>query len=172
MAIDFSSLPQDNPFSIPKPGLYLVKIIKAESKPPKDVSKPEYLECVYALTDAHGKACGNFTDRFFESESDVVKFKLGRFVKATGIPITGMVEFRDLAKILVNRTLVVDIKNVKDDYNSTPEKEVLKAEVDIFSREAYYNVSEFASLTGTQQEPAPDAAPDDTGNTPDPAANY
>ena len=148
MAIDFTKLTTDSPFSTPAPGLYIATITKAESLKPKDTSKPEYLKCTYQLIDEDGKSSGTMEDMFFESDSDVPKYKLGRFIIAVGIPLTGAMEFKDLAKVLPNRKLVVDVKNVKDDYRSTEGKEVMKAEIDIFAREAYYPISEFNSLVG------------------------
>jgi hypothetical protein len=165
MGINFAELPKDNPFSIPAPGLYIAKITKAVSQQPKDTSKPEYLALTYALTDENGKPAGNLFDNFFESDSDVPKYKLGRFLTAAGIPLTGVMEFKDLAKILPNRTLVVDVKNVPDDYKGNG---AMKAEVDLFAREAYYPVSEFASLVGKEPEPTPD----EPTQSAEPTGNY
>ena len=151
MAIDFTKLTTDSPFATPAPGLYLATVTKAESLKPKDTSKPEYLKCTYQLIDENGKNAGSMDDMFFESDSDVPKYKLGRFIMAVGIPLTGVMEFKDLVKILPSRKLVVDVKNVKDDYRSTEGKEVMKAEIDIFAREAYYPVSEFNSLVGRDE---------------------
>lgn len=161
MGINFSELPKDNPFSVPKPGLYLATIKKAEAFQPKDTSKPEYLAVTYEVVSAEGKKCGNVFDNFFESDSDVVKFKLGRFVSALKLPIVGEMTFKDFAKVLPGRTLVIDIKNVPDDYRGNG---AMKAEVDLFAREAYYPTEEFESLTGVApaeptEEQAETAAP-------------
>ena len=165
MAIDFTKLKTDNPFSVPDPGIYLATITEAKSQQPKDTSKPEFLNVKYSLMDADGNSAGNMEDNFFDSDSDVPKYKLGRFITAVGIPLTGAMEFKDLAKILPKRKLVVDVKNVKDDYRSTEGKEVMKAEIDLFAREAYYPVGEFNSLVGREDAPAEEATtPAETTN--------
>lgn len=158
--INFDELPDSNPFSTPKPGFYLVDIKAAESKQPKDTAKKEFLEVQMILTDADGKACGTLFDRFYDTDSDIPKFKLGRFVKALKLPITGSMTFRDFAKVLPGRTLVVDICNKPDDYKGNG---AMKAEVDLFAREAYYPTEEFEALTGKTPAPQDAAAPESTG---------
>ncbi len=139
MAINFDRLPQDNPFALPAPGVYRAKIMEAEMKQGKDLSKPEYLNLKYALFDKHNKSCGNVYDIISESDSSVVQYKTARFVRACGLPLTGSMELKDLAKVVKGREIVVDISH--DKKSDQP-----RAQVDLFAREAYYLPSEFMDI--------------------------
>ena len=59
MAINFDTLPQENPFALPTPGLYKATIDDAEMRRNKnDATKPPYLNLKYKLTDMEGKSKG------------------------------------------------------------------------------------------------------------------
>ena len=140
MAINFDSLPQDNPFGLPAPGVYKAKIVEAEMKAPKnDPTKPDYLNLKLTLFDKNDKNCGNIYDILSESDSSVVQYKISRFVRACGIPLTGSMELKDLAKLVKNKLIAVDVAH--DKKSDTP-----RAQVDLFSREAYYLASEFNDI--------------------------
>lgn len=142
--INFDRLPQDNPFALPTPGLYRAKVVEAVMKPPKnDPTKPDYLNLKLALFDHEGKNSGNVYDIIAESDSSVVQYKTARFVRACGIPLTGSIELKDLAKLVNGKEIAVDIRHSRprqgeDATNFTP-----KAEVDMFSRAAYYLKDEY-----------------------------
>ena len=51
MAINFDSLPQENPFAYLNLRCIKQKLWKAEMKQGKDLSKPEYLNLKFSLTD-------------------------------------------------------------------------------------------------------------------------
>lgn len=139
--INFDSLPTENPFALPAPGLYKAHILEAVMKQGSDTAKPPYLNVKYALSDAQGVSAGTLFDIISESDSSVVQFKVGRFIRACGLPLTGAMELKDIGKLVVGRDLALDVKITpapKDSkYND-------KAEVDLFSRAAYYLPSEFA----------------------------
>lgn len=140
MAINFDALPQDNPFALPAPGVYKAKIVEAEMKAPKnDPTKPDYLNLKYTLFDANNKNCGNIYDILSESSNSVVLYKLSRFIRACGIPRTGTLELRDLAKLVAGKEIVIDVSH--DAKSDKP-----RAQVDLFTREGYYLPSEFDDI--------------------------
>ena len=140
MAINFDKLPQDNPFALPTPGVYRAKIVEADMKSPKnDPTKPDYLNIKYTLFDRTNKNCGSIYDILSESDSSVVQYKIARFVRACGIPLTGAMELRDLAKLVKNKEIALDV--TIDKKSDTP-----RAQVDLFSREGYYLASEFEEI--------------------------
>lgn len=136
MAINFDSLPKENPFGLPAPGLYLAKIVEAEMRTPKTVGNPDYLNLKYELYDKDANKVGTLYDIISESDKSVVQYKVSRFVRACGIPLSGSWELKDLAKIVLNRTIAVDVAH--DKKSETP-----RAQVDLFSHEAYYTADEF-----------------------------
>ena len=161
MAINFDSLPQENPFGLVPIGIYKAHIVEAAMKQGKDTSKPMYLNLRYNLTDAEGKGAGTLYDIISESDSSVVQYKIARFIKACGIPLVGSMELSDIAKLVVNKTIVVDVGH---DTKSNP----AKAQVDLFTREAYYPEAEFEEIWAlanpTAQEEQADFEPAPTGD--------
>jgi hypothetical protein len=146
MAINFDKLPQDNPYALPAPNVYRAKIVEAEMKAPKnDPTKPDYLNIKLALFDRTNKSCGSIYDIISESDSSVVQYKVSRFIRACGIPLTGSMELKDIAKIIKGKEIAVDIRHAVprkgDEANFKP-----KAEVDLFTREAYYLPTEFEEI--------------------------
>lgn len=139
MAINFDTLPQENPFALPEPGVYKAKVVEAEMKQGKDLSKPEYLNLKFELTNKEGKSCGSLYDIIAESDSSVVQYKTARFIRACGLPLTGSMELKDLAKVVKGRELALDVSH--DNKSERP-----RAQVDLFSREAYYLPSEFMDI--------------------------
>lgn len=140
MAINFNKLPQDNPFALPTPGVYRAKIVEAEIKSPKnDPTKPDYLNLKYTLFDRSNKNCGSIYDILSESDSSVVQYKIARFVRACGIPLVGAMELKDLAKLVKNKEIALDV--TIDKKSDSP-----RAQVDLFSREGYYMASEFDEI--------------------------
>lgn len=137
MSINFSALPTSNPFSLPEPGVYKAKIEEAEMKTPKsDATKPPYLNVKLALFNKDGSKAGVLYDIFAESTASIAQFKLGRFIQACGLPLTGVMELSDIGKIVVGRTIVVDVTHDK-------KSEQPRAIVDVFSRECYYPEADF-----------------------------
>lgn len=148
MSINFDTLPSDKPFQTPEPGCYIGLIEKAEMKQPKDTSKPMYLNLQIALTDAQGKSHGKVFDIITESEQSLARYKLGRFIKALELDLTGEMELKDLTKIVVNKKFLVDI-TVKADM-----KNIDRATVDALKDEIYYPMSQAQEKIGLAVEEA------------------
>lgn len=143
MGINFDSLPNSKPNQVPPKGAYYATIEKAEMKQPKDTSKKPYLALTFTLKGQDGKAYGKLFDNLFETDADLVRYKLGRFIKALQIPLTGSFELKDLCKIVVGKSLIVDVTEEKKDGYAP------KAIVDVFANEVFYPMSEASNVFGT-----------------------
>lgn len=144
MAINFDSLPNDKGSAgklIPQ-GTYFAKVEAAEMKAPKDPNKPEYLNMRYSLKTAAGESVGNLFDALYESDHQLLKYKLKRFLLATGIELSGEFELKDLAKLVVGKEFIVDVTVQSSEGYSD------KSVADIFTGEIYYNLSEANSIFG------------------------
>ena len=139
MAINFDTLPKENPFALPAPDVYKAQIMEAAMKKGKDTTKAPYLNLKYHLTNHDGKECGNIYDIMSESDSSVVQYKIGRFLTACGIPLVGAMELSDIAKLVLNKEIVIDVNH--DTKSDQP-----KAQIDLFTREAYYPVGQFDEI--------------------------
>lgn len=153
MAISFNALPTEKTQSNAKPGTYFATIAKATMKTPKDPTKPDYLNLQLNLSTPDGKPAGVVFDIITESNSDVMRYKLARLLRATGWDLTQNVslDLKDLTKTLPNKKVIVDVAlgKANGDYAA-------KVEVDLFSKEVYYKADELAAFG----EDAPICAPD------------
>ena len=140
MSINFDTLPKENPFGLPAPGLYIAEIKEATMKACKDATKPDYLNMRYSITAPEGESGGSMYDIISESDSQVVLYKIARFCRACGIPLQGSIELSDLAKVVTGKKILVDVKI--DD--SVPK--YTKAVVDVFNREAYWKFDELEDV--------------------------
>ncbi len=148
MGINFDQLPTsvESGFGaiIPK-GTYFATIERAEMKTPKtkpdEPQKPDYLNLMLKIKDAMGKDMGIVWDIISESTNQYAQFKLRRFVVALGITITPglIIELKDLAKIATGVKMIVDINQDKENKN----------QIDIFSGDIYYHISEANTIFGT-----------------------
>ena len=146
MAINFDSLPTEKPGNnfLLEPGRYKATIIEADVKMGTKNPRP-YLALTYAITQYPNKSCGKLWDNFFDVDKQLPKYKIKRLVEALGLRLTGSLEFKDLAKIILNKSMVVDIcVNEKGDKP--------KNEVEVFKGDIYYPMSEWASLVGPQMD--------------------
>lgn len=145
MAINFDALPNSKPTSFFKePGLYKAKITHAEMRTPKTTEGKPYLSVTYELTNSKNEPAGKFFDSFFESDSEIPKWKIKRFIEALGITGLTTFELKDLTKVCVNKTILVDITTDRND----PEKNV----VDVFTGDVYYPASEWFAKTATAED--------------------
>lgn len=146
--INFNSLPQDKPVSLPENGSYYATIDSAEMKQGKDPTKPPYLNISLSLKDKYGKSCGKIFDILSESDKELVQYKLARFLIALNLAKLGSFELADLVKVIKNKQLIVDVKQeeAKDGYPA-------KAVVDVFSGSIYYPLSDAATIFGTTETP-------------------
>ena len=152
--LNLDTLPQENAFQNPDPGIYVAKVAKAEmvkSKPNAEGVTSEYLKVVIdLLNDAGTTKVGTVFDSQFDSDKPLLQYKIGRFIKACGIPLSGQLELKDLAKIVVGKRLIVDVKIEKSEYQG---KQQEKAVVDITTNEAYWHIDELAKVKGAKNTP-------------------
>lgn len=160
MAINFNALPNEKPNALPNPGTYFATIEKAEMKQPSDSSKPEYLNLTLALQTKDGKSAGKIFDMLSESDKDLIRYKLARFILALEIPITGAFELKDLTKIVTGKKLIVDVA-VDDPKKKNPDSPYqAKAVVDVFTNMIYYPLAEASTIFGIQAPTGEINAPD------------
>ena len=128
-----------------KEGRYIATIEAAEMKTPKVApgtpAKPDYLNLTYALKTLDGKPAGKFWDIITEPTADITKFKLKRLIEACEIKGLTNFELKDLAKILPNKVIGVDL--TIDYKNERGPKSV----IDVFSGLIYYSMKEMESDT-------------------------
>jgi hypothetical protein len=161
MAISFDSLPTSRPSQTIAKGSYYATIESAEMKQPKDITKPLYLNMLLALKNKEGKSVGKVYDILAESDKELVKFKLARFITALGLNtiLTGTFELADLCKIIKNKELIVDVIPEKQNGEETG-----RTVVDALSGGIYYPMSEASEIFKTDDANtvhiinAPDAA--------------
>ena len=110
MAINMNSLPTEkSTFSIIPKGSYIAKIVKAEMKTPKNGGK-DYFSAECDITDpASNTGMGKFWINLFESEANLPRYQLRKFIEALRLNIQGEFELKDLTKMVNNKSLVVDI---------------------------------------------------------------
>lgn len=148
--INFDALPSDKPVSLIPKGTYYATIEKAEMKQPKEVSKKPYLDLTLAIKDKDGKSIGKIFEKISESDHELMRYKLKRFIEALNIPIKGTFELKDLCKIVVGKSFIVDItKEEKEGYSP-------KSIVDLFTNEIFYPMSEASNIFGVPEENSED----------------
>lgn len=159
MPINFDALPSQKPNGyLIDPGFYKGTILKAEMRTPKSGGNP-YLNVEYQLMRYDGTSAGKFWDMIFDIDKDLPRYKLAQFIKALKLPITGVFELRDLCKIIVGKSLIIDVG--VDEKSDRP-----RNIVEVFKNEIFYPVEQWASLMGVQPAPtegefnAVDAEPD------------
>jgi hypothetical protein len=171
MAINFNSLPSDRPNATAAPGQYYATIEKAEMKTPTTPGKKDYLNLTLNLTDKDGKSAGKIFDILSESDADIIRYKIQRFITALEIPINGAFELKDLVKIVPNKKLIVDI-TVDDPKKKDPNSPYSpKAVVDVFSGQIYYPIAEAAAIFGTPNTGVDQDAKVDAPDADDAGAN-
>ena len=148
MAINMNSLPTEkgSTFAIIPKGSYIAKIVKAEMKTPKSGGN-DYFSAECDITDpASNTSMGKFWINLFESEANLPRYQLRRFIEALRLNIQGEFELKDLTKMVLNKSLVIDIcPEDKPD----PQRSV----VDI-SAECFYPLNNNASAVNTAEQEA------------------
>jgi hypothetical protein len=148
--INLDTVPDKNPTAPLAEGTYLATVTKTEMKQPNDLAKPMYLQVSFKMEGTDGET-GSFTDRFFESDSSYVLFKLTRFLKANAINLSGNVELSDIEKLItVGDQVVTVIRHSKNEYQGN---ETIQAEVDLFNSDCYYPASDWAKFKGEADDP-------------------
>ena len=147
MAISYDALPSTRPSNILPKGYYKASILNAEMKTSKTTHN-DYLSLTYDLRDANGNG-GKLYDMQFDSEKEFLRYKLGRFLTALNLNLQGSFELKDLCKLVKGKQLIVDV-TIEDAKDGNPERNVINS----FEHEIYYNISEWASLTGAAEAKA------------------
>ena len=165
MGINFNELPNSGGSmnTVVPEGVYYITIEKAEMKAPKNGGK-EYLNMFLGLKDQNGKAMGKIWDIIADSDSDVVRYKLRRFIEALEIPITGEFELKDIAKIIQGKQLIGHITT--DKRGDKP-----KSVIDVFADKIFYSVNEANVVFGGNAEINANDADDVPWNNPAPENN-
>lgn len=145
MAINFNSLPTKGPGGLVENGAYIGVIDMAEMKAPKDPSKPDFLNVRYTLK-KDGQVKGTMYDIFTESDSEIARYKLYRFLVALGLDSLQTFELKDLPKLILHKELELDVTTQKNE--GYADKNV----VDVFSNDI------FRPITGESEIHASDAA--------------
>lgn len=147
MAISYDALPSTRPSNTLPKGYYKATILNAEMKTSKTTHN-DYLSLTYDLRDANGNG-GKLYDMQFDSEKEFLRYKLGRFLTALNLNLQGSFELKDLCKLVKGKQLIVDV-TIEDAKDGNPERNVINS----FEHEIYYNISEWASLTGAAEAKA------------------
>lgn len=102
MAIYFDKLPTDKPSSAVEPGKYSGTVFKSEMVTSK--SGNENLKVTFKLDD------GGFVNEFYqESEIPFIQYKIGRLLEATKVKLEGEGSLKDIAKVIANRKVMIDV---------------------------------------------------------------
>lgn len=142
--INFNALPQNKPNMLPEPGRYIAKIQKPEMRSSKDdPTKPQHLNMQLLLSNPDGTGAGSMFDMLTESDNEIPRYKLQRFITALEIPIVDYFELKDIAKIIDGKQFIVDITH---DKKGVAQGYAPKAVVDLFTGEAYYPMSMASEL--------------------------
>ncbi len=144
--IQFNALAKERPNNLPEEGYYIAKIEKAEMKQGQDVSKPMYLNLMYALKTKDGVNVGKMYDIITQPLAPFTEYKLARFIDAIGYAekMPAQFELSDLVKIVKDRELI--IKVTPDKKQETPTRIVVDITNDI-----YYPVSEADTLFNSKE---------------------
>lgn len=149
--MNFDKLPNDKPagFVVPE-GTYKGIIADAQMRQPKDTNKPMYLNFKIDLYNYKtGEKVGSIFDGLYESEANLLLYKLKRFMLATDIKLTQF-ELSDLAKLINGKEILVDVKTEKQE--GRQERSV----VDVTTNQIYYSLSEANSVFGDDAESSDD----------------
>ena len=147
--INFDNIPKDKPagYSLPEEGFHKATIAKAEIKISNNGNK--YIQTQLKTDDG-----AIVFDNILDSDAPALQWKIGRLVTACKLPLVGELSLEDLAKVILNKRIVIDVKHVENEWQG---KVTTKAEVDIFSNDIFYPIEEYDALVGTT---TPDAPPE------------
>ena len=109
----------------------LAETFRAEMKKAKDPAKPDYLSTRLDILDDKGNKLGSVFDILTESEAQLARYKLHRFLTALELKLTSF-ELKDLTKIIVGKKFKVDLKI------ENQEGYAARTVVDALTNEIYY----------------------------------
>ena len=143
MAINLDKLP-DNPsqYTLIEPGIYRAKITKAQMQSPGGDRK-DFLALTLDIKDKKNTSLGLVQDRLYDSDKPAIQYKIKRLiVDALALNLTGMVELKDLAKVIPNREVCVELD--RGSYTKN-DKIIYTTEVKMFDTEIYWPINMYPS---------------------------
>lgn len=139
MSINMNSLPSEKPAfgSVFPKGRYIARIVKSSMRTPKPKADGsignDYLVAECDITDPMtNQSMGKFWINLYESEANLVRYQLGRFINATGIKLQGEFELKDLTKLINNKTIMVDLMPEEKKDGSAPQRSVVDISAECF----------------------------------------
>jgi hypothetical protein len=148
MALNFNDLPNEKPaggnFPIIEDKYCIATIKSAEAgvSTGANTSGQPVLKIQFDCVSFDGLTQIKIWDNFYESEKPLLRYKLRQFIIALGLHLAGTFELKDIAKIVVNKKLIIAIKTEQN--GSYPARNV----VDAFDDSIFYPMSELANLKG------------------------
>jgi hypothetical protein len=133
--INFDSLQTSKPVQTIPAGTYTAIVASAEMKKAKDPAKPDYLSTRLDILDDKGNKLGSVFDILSESEAQLSRYKLHRFISALGLKLTNF-ELKDLTKVIIGKKFKVDLKI------ESQEGYAARTVVDALTNEIYYALSD------------------------------
>lgn len=157
MAINFDSLPNEKPnsFELFSKDVYPAKITKATIET-SGTTGSKYLKIIYLCTDPKTGKTTTIFDNLFDTDKPLLRYKLGQFIRALQLNLNGSFELVDLAKIIINKELMVAIK-VEQNEGYTP-----RNVVDAFDDGIFYPMT---SVSNTNAPVDDSDLPFSTGGT-------
>ena len=103
--LNFTSLPKDKPSqNTVSNGRYKAIIFKTQMVQSKKDANQEYLNVSFKLDDG-----GFVNENYFDSDKPFVMYKLGRLLNACNVKLEGEGSLRDVAKVIQNKRVVIDV---------------------------------------------------------------
>jgi hypothetical protein len=166
MALNFNELPQDKPAGGAFPNItdkYCFATIHSATagvSTGANTKGQAKLDIVYDCTSFDGTVTTKIWDTLYESEKPLIRYKIRQFILALNLKLKGSFTMADLAKIVVNKKLILATKTEDNT------KGGLKNVVDAYDDGIFYPMSELANLKGETSEdsiPPFDALDGDNG---------
>ena len=140
--INFQELPKTAPNALPAAGVYRYRIVAAQMRQGANYPYLEVKAEIYHPVS--GEKVYTLYDRLFDTPQNLPRYKLGRFIKALELPITGEFYLADLTKMIVGKEIYADLGVEKDKNGVYPDRLAVNA----FSDLIYYTKKEYAQAIG------------------------
>lgn len=116
MAISFDDLPDKKPegYDLLDEGIHNAVIKNATMEISKTTRQP-YMAVQFTCTDPVTKKSTTVFDNFFDSDKPLTRYKLGQFIRALKLQLTGSFELKDLCKVIPNKELCVALKTEQNE---------------------------------------------------------
>lgn len=102
--VNFDSLPSDKPNqNTVAEGRYTATVFDAKMMVSKNTNS-EYLNVSFKISTG-----GFVNENYFESDKPFLLYKLGRLLKACDVKLAGEGSLKDIAKVIKNKTVVIDV---------------------------------------------------------------